>query len=139
MTTLSTSAADHYPTEKLHVFGRYSCVNFKINSPGILRIAGGPGFDPSGGTSAFAGTSASRNHSIAGGFDYTLRPNLFTDFRFGYFRYKVYVVPNGLGTIPRKGRGIPGLNLDKTSPAACPPSSSTITATICSSSATRWA
>jgi len=105
--------SDYYATAKLHFFGRYSFVNFKIFSPGIYGLAGGPGYDPSGGTSAFAGTSASRNHSIAGGFDYAYRPTLFTDFRFGYFRYKVDVVPNGLETSPATDAGIPGLNLDK--------------------------
>jgi hypothetical protein len=105
---------DYYQTEKLHWFGRYSFVNFVISSPGIYGAAGGPGFDPSGGVSAFAGQSTSLNHSIAGGFDYVVRPNLFTDFRFGFFRYQVHVVPNGLSTSPASDAGIPGLNLDKT-------------------------
>lgn len=104
---------DYYVTQKLHTFGRYSFVNFKIFSPGIYGLAGGPGYDPSGGTSAFAGTSSSRNHSIAAGFDYAYKPTLFTDFRFGFFQYKVDVVPNGLETSPATDAGIPGLNLDK--------------------------
>jgi hypothetical protein len=106
--------SDWYATDKLHVFGRYSFANFTITAPGIYGAAGGPGYDPSGGTSAFAGSSSSLNHSIAAGFDYALRPNLFTDFRFGFFRYQVFVVPNGLETSPAKDAGIPGLNLDKT-------------------------
>jgi hypothetical protein len=105
---------DYYQTEKLHWFGRYSLANFKINSPGIYGAAGGPGYDPSGGVSAFAGQSTSLNHSIAAGFDYVLRPTLLTDFRFGFFRYQVHVVPNGLETAPAKDAGIPGLNLDTT-------------------------
>ena len=105
---------DYYQTEKLHWFGRYSLANFTINSPGIYGAAGGPGFDPSGSVSAFAGQSTSLNHSVAGGFDYTLRPNLLTDFRFGFFRYQVHVVPNGLDTAPATDAGIPGLNLDTT-------------------------
>src|SRR5207245_331891 len=64
--------------------------------------------------SAFAGQSTSLNHSIAGGFDYVVRPNLLTDFRFGFFRYQVHVVPNGLETSPAKDAGIPGVNLDTT-------------------------
>ncbi|MGI8989299.1 MAG: carboxypeptidase regulatory-like domain-containing protein [Bryobacteraceae bacterium] len=104
---------DWYASEKMHVFGRYSFVNFGISSPGIYGYAGGPGFDPSGGTSAFAGSSTSLNHSIAAGFDYVLNPALFTDFRFGFFRYQVNVVPNGLSTAPATDAGIPGLNLDK--------------------------
>lgn len=105
---------DYYSSEKLHFFGRYSLAQFNIFSPGIYGLTGGPGYDPSGGTSAFAGTSNSRNHSIAAGFDYVVRPNLLTDFRFGFFRYKVDVVPNGLDTSPAADAGIPGLNLDKT-------------------------
>ena len=105
---------DYYQTEKLHWFGRYSLANFKINSPGIYGAAGGPGYDPSGSVSAFAGQSTSLNHSIAGGFDYVVRPNLLTDFRFGFFRYQVHVVPNGLETSPAKDAGIPGVNLDTT-------------------------
>ena len=103
--------SDWYATDKLHVFGRYSFARFTISSPGIYGVAGGPGYDQSGSTSAFAGTSSSLNHSIAAGFDYVMRPNLFTDFRFGFFRYQVFVVPNGLDTTPAKDAGIPGLNL----------------------------
>ncbi len=106
--------ADYYATDKLHFFGRYSFVNFTISSPGIYGAAGGPGYDPSGSVSSFAGTSKSLNHSIAAGFDYAYRPSLFTDFRFGFFRYQVNVVPNGLDTSPAADAGIPGLNLDKT-------------------------
>lgn len=105
---------DYYQTEKLHWFGRYSLANFVINSPGIYGAAGGPGYDPSGSVSSFAGQSTSLNHSIAAGFDYVVRPNLLTDFRFGFFRYQVHVVPNGLSTAPAKDAGIPGLNLDTT-------------------------
>ena len=75
-------------------------------------VAGGAGLDASGSTNAYAGTSDSRNHSIAGGFDYTIRPTLLTDFRFGWFRYKVFGQPNGIGTSPAKDAGIPGLNVD---------------------------
>jgi len=105
---------DFYQTDKLHWFGRYSLAHFTINSPGIYGAAGGPGYDPSGSVSAFAGQSTSLNHSVAAGFDYTVRPNLLTDFRFGFFRYQVHVVPNGLDTSPATDAGIPGLNLDKT-------------------------
>jgi hypothetical protein len=105
---------DYYQSEKLHWFGRYSLADFRINSPGIYGAAGGPGYDPSGSTSAFAGQSTSLNHSVAAGFDYAIHPNLLTDFRFGFFRYQVHVVPNGLDTAPATDAGIPGLNLDKT-------------------------
>ncbi|MSV27538.1 MAG: TonB-dependent receptor [Bryobacterales bacterium] len=105
---------DHFTTEKLHVFGRYSLQDFRMVAPGSFGlVAGGPGFDASGSTSAYAGTSESRNHSVAGGFDYNLRPTLLTDFRFGWFRYKVFGQPNGIGTSPAADAGLPGVNVDK--------------------------
>ena len=104
---------DHYTTDKLHLFGRYSMADFRMVAPGSFGlVAGGPGLDASGSTNAYAGASDSRNHSIAGGFDYNVRPNLLTDFRFGWFRYKVFGQPNGIGTAPAKDAGIPGLNVD---------------------------
>jgi hypothetical protein len=104
---------DYYATDKLHVFGRYSLQQFRMVAPGSFGlVAGGPGLDASGTTNAYAGKSDSRNHSIAGGFDYSVRPNLLTDFRFGWFRYKVFGQPNGIGTSPAKDAGIPGLNVD---------------------------
>jgi len=104
---------DYYLSDKIHTFGRYSMQDFKMVAPGSFGlVAGGPGLDASGSTNAYAGTSNSRNHSIAAGFDYNVRPNLLTDFRFGYVRYHVFGQPNGIGTSPAKDAGIPGLNLD---------------------------
>jgi hypothetical protein len=104
---------DHFTTDKLHMFGRYSLANFGTVAPGSFGlVAGGPGLDASGSTSAYAGTSDSRNHSVAAGFDYNMRANLLTDFRFGYSRYHVFGQPNGIGTAPAKDAGIPGLNVD---------------------------
>ena len=105
---------DHYLSDKVHEFGRYSLQDFRMVAPGSFGlIAGGPGLDASGSTSAYAGTSQSRNHSVAGGFDYNLRPDLLTDFRFGWFRYYVFGQPNGIGQTPALDAGIPGVNVDK--------------------------
>ncbi len=104
---------DHFTTEKLHVFGRYTLQQFRILAPGSYGLlAGGGGLDASGSIAAFAGKSDTRNQSVAGGFDYALRPTLLTDFRFGWVRYKVFVQPNGIGQSPAKDAGIPGLNVD---------------------------
>jgi hypothetical protein len=104
---------DHYTTDRIHTFGRYSMQDFGMVAPGSFGlIAGGPGLDASGSTSAYAGASDSRNHSIAAGFDYNMRPNLLTDFRFGFMRYHVFGQPNGIGTSPAKDAGVPGLNVD---------------------------
>jgi len=100
---------DRYQTEKMHLFGRYSFMQYSQSAPGAFgTAAGGPNF----GTTAFAGTSDLRDQSLASGFDYTIRPTWLTDFRFGFFRYRVFVNPNGLGTSPAKDAGIPGLNND---------------------------
>ncbi len=105
---------DHYTTDKLHLFGRYSLQQFRMVAPGAFGlVAGGPGLDASGSTNAYAGASDSRNHSVAAGADYTVTTNLLTDFRFGWFRYKVFGQPNGIGTTPAADAGIPGLNVDK--------------------------
>lgn len=97
---------DDQTTAKLHTFGRYSFANYTLTGVGAFGDLGGNGF----GTGGFAGASKSRDQSVAGGFDYAVRPTLLTDFRFGYVRYHVNVVPNGVGTTPASDVGIPGLN-----------------------------
>ncbi|HJZ78785.1 MAG TPA: TonB-dependent receptor, partial [Pyrinomonadaceae bacterium] len=98
---------DRYQSEKLHMFGRYSFLKVDQNAPGAFGAeAGGPTF------TAFSGVASLRNQSLTAAADYVLRPNWLTDFRFGFFRYRVFVNPNGLGTSPAKDAGIPGLNVD---------------------------
>jgi hypothetical protein len=60
----------------------------------------------------FAGSSKARNQSLASGFDYAFSSTWLTDFRFGYFRYRVNVLPGGFGTHPATDAGIPNLNVD---------------------------
>jgi hypothetical protein len=100
---------DRYQTEKMHMFGRYSFMRYKVQAPGAFgELAGGPNFQ----TAAFGGASSLRSQSLAAAVDYLVSPSWVTDFRFGFFRYRVFVNPNGLGTSPAKDAGIPGLNLD---------------------------
>ncbi|MCS7041217.1 MAG: TonB-dependent receptor [Bryobacteraceae bacterium] len=102
---------DAYLSPGLHLFGRYSIADYFKDAPGIYgRIAGGRGFDSA---SPFAGLSSVRNQSVAIGLDYTLSPGLLTDFRFGWFQYRVEVRPGGLGSNPAQAAGIPGLNVDE--------------------------
>jgi hypothetical protein len=97
---------DRYQSQRINMFGRYSLQQFNQFAPGAFgTIAGGPSF------SNFSGTSDLRNQSFAYGLNVTLRPNLVADFRFGFFRVKVLVNPNGMGTTPAKDAGIPGLNM----------------------------
>jgi hypothetical protein len=104
-----TLRADRYQTQKLHMFGRYSFLQYAQMAPGAFGFAAGGQNFP---TTNFAGTSSLRNQSLAYGVDYSPTPNWVADFRFGFFRYRVLVNPNGLGTSPAKDAGIPGLNLD---------------------------
>jgi hypothetical protein len=100
-------------SSKVQVFGRYSLQKFTRAGPGLFgNLAGGKTVpsDPSVGD--FAGTSDVRNQSLASGATYTVSRNWLTDFRFGYFRYRVNVLPGGFGTHPATDAGIPGLNVD---------------------------
>jgi len=97
---------DGQATTKLHTFGRYSFANYTLTGAAIFGDLGGIGF----GTGGFGGQSKSRDQSISTGFDYALSQSVLTDFRFGYVRYHVNVVPNGVGTTPAADVGIPGLN-----------------------------
>jgi hypothetical protein len=49
------------------------------------------------------------NQSLALGYSYSFSPTLLTEWRFGFVRYRVNVLPNGLGTSPAKDAGIPEL------------------------------
>ncbi len=55
-----------------------------------------------------------RNQSLATGFDRTIGTSMTADFRVGYFKYKVAVLPFDYGTTPASDVGIQGLNLDNT-------------------------
>jgi outer membrane receptor protein involved in Fe transport len=91
---------------KLNLFGRYSFADYRRNGP--------PSFGAGGGQElvTLGGTSKVRNHSVAVGFDYTLSPTMLVDFRFGFFKYGVNVLPADFGTTPAADAGIPGLNTD---------------------------
>src|SRR5260370_5749716 len=91
------------------MFGRYSFLQVKQAKRGGFGLeAGGPTYS----TTAFTLAASLRDQSLSYGVDYVIRPNWLTDFRFGFFRYRVFVNPNGLGTSPAKDAGAPALNLD---------------------------
>jgi hypothetical protein len=95
---------DYNISDREHFFGRYSIADFTKQSPGAYGdLAGGPS------AFGFAGHSDVRNQSLALGWTYSLNPTLITDFRFGTYRYRVHVLPNGTST-PASDAGIPGLN-----------------------------
>ncbi len=100
---------DWFINEKQSLFGRYSSQGFNKFAPGAFGLLpGGPALDNIG----FAGTSDVHNQSLSLGYTRTISPTLITDVRFGFMKYRVNVLPNGLGTSPAQDAGIPGLNLD---------------------------
>ncbi|MFN0123739.1 MAG: TonB-dependent receptor domain-containing protein, partial [Blastocatellia bacterium] len=101
---------DYFHSQSLQFFGRYSFADYRLDSPGIFGFAaGGRGFDEQ---APFAGISRTRNQSIATGFNYNVSDSWLTDFRFGFFRYRVNVDPGAAESTPAKDAGIPGLNFD---------------------------
>ena len=107
---LANTRWDYYLRGQTHVFGRYSFADYRMDSPGIFgELAGGRGFDEA---VPFAGISRTRNQSIAVGVDHPFSSTLLTDFRFGWFRYRVNVDPGGGDVNPATDAGIPGLNVD---------------------------
>ncbi len=99
---------DHNLTDKLKYFSRYSYAGFlKISPPAFGPQAGGPGLSGL----LFAGRSEARNQNFVGGVNYILNPMLLSDFRFGYSRYRVNVLPLDFGSNAGEAAGIPGVNL----------------------------
>ena len=77
---------DYNASSRVRLFGRYSFGNYyQKGAPAFGAAGGGEGTDPS----TFAGIAQTRNQGISTGFTYTLNPKLLTDFRFGYFRYRL--------------------------------------------------
>ena len=113
-TNIFNVRTDYYSSEKMHYFGRYSFGQYKRNGPNAFGKGGGAALGSLGGTSDV------RNQSIAAGFDYTVTTNWLTDFRFGFLRYRVAVLPFDFGTQPATDAGIPGLNFDNTFTSGLP-------------------
>jgi hypothetical protein len=95
-------------SNRLNVFGRYSFADFRRDGPTAFGQGGGAALVTLGGTSKV------RNQSLATGFDRTIGTSMTADFRVGYFKYKVSVLPFDFGTTPASDAGIEGLNLDNT-------------------------
>jgi TonB dependent receptor len=87
---------DYNLNSRFRLFGRYSFGNFDDTGEPAFGSAGGFGVNPS----EFAGVALTRNQGISSGFTYSLRPKLLTDFRFGYFRYRLNVDAQDSGQIP---------------------------------------
>ncbi len=99
----------------INTFGRYSLGDFLRDGPQVFgKDGGGDEFVSLGGVSDV------RNQSLAYGLDWALSPTLLADFRFGWFGYRVNVLPSDFGTTPAADAGIPGLNLDNTFASGLP-------------------
>jgi hypothetical protein len=91
---------DYNSSPRLRLFGRYSFGDFYDNgAPAFGKDAGGTGTNPSG----FAGVARTRNQGISSGFTYSLSPKMLTDFRFGYFRYRLNLDAQDFGQTPAIG------------------------------------
>ena len=97
-----------------NTFGRYSRGKFRRDGP--------TAFGPGGGRElvSLGGVSDVTNQSVAYGIDYPVSTSLLVDFRFGFFRYNVDVLPFDYGTTPATDAGIPGLNFDTTFTSGLP-------------------
>ncbi|HJR61602.1 MAG TPA: TonB-dependent receptor [Vicinamibacterales bacterium] len=93
-------------SDRMNTFGRYSLGRFSRNGPTAFGEGGGREVVTLG------GESKARNQSFAYGIDNSISSTLLADFRFGWFKYKVNVLPFDFGTSPAADAGIPGLNLD---------------------------
>ena len=79
-----------------------------------MRNPGAPGAalgGPSLNNITFAGSSDVGNRSVAIGYTRTITPTLVADIRFGYVRYRVNVLPSGLGTSPAKDTKLSSSNI----------------------------
>jgi hypothetical protein len=97
---------DHFQSDHLRLFGRYTFTQFLKSAPGPFGpVAGGPQFN----TIGYVGKGDTRPQSLAAGFDYTVKNNLLTDFRFGFYRQRIFVDPLATGSFAQDA-GAPGLN-----------------------------
>jgi len=104
---LLTARADYFASDRLRFFDRYTYTQFLKSAPGLFGpIGGGPQLNPVG----YTGTGDTRPQSNSFGFDYTFKPTLFMDFRFGYYRQRIFVNPLQLGSFASDA-GAPGLNI----------------------------
>lgn len=94
---------DHYLSDKLRYFGRYSYGGFELDTPGPFGKAGGPQFNGIN----FQGTSSVRNQNGVGELLYTASSSLLGNFRFGVTRYRVLVTAPDESTQFANQVGIP--------------------------------
>jgi hypothetical protein len=98
--------ADYFYSDNLRFFDRYTFTQFYKSAPGIFGpVIGGPAS-----SLGYTGSAPTRPQSNSFGFDYTLRPNLVTDFRFGWYKQRINVEPYTSGDFATQA-GALGLNI----------------------------
>jgi len=99
---------DHYLTDDVRYFFRYTLADFrKLSPPAFGPQTGGPALGGLG----FAGESDVQNQNIVGSVTYTISPNLLMEFRGGFTEYDVAVLPLDFGENTGEEVGIPGVNI----------------------------
>jgi hypothetical protein len=101
-------------SDRANMFGRYSLGKFFRDGPTSFGTGGGQELVSLGGVSDV------KNQSLAYGIDHAISSSLLADFRFGWFKYKVNVLPFDYGSTPAADAGIPGLNVDTTFSSGLP-------------------
>ena len=97
---------DHFQSSRVHYFGRYTFSQFLKEAPGAFGdIAGGPQLSNIG----YVGKGDTRPQSVAGGFDFSISPRVLTDFRFGWYKQRIFVDPLATGSFAEDA-GAHGLN-----------------------------
>ena len=97
---------DHFQSDRFRLFGRYTFSQFLKAAPGPFGpIVGGPQFP----TIGYVGKGTDTPQSLSAGFDYTVKNNLLTDFRFGWYRQPIDVNPLATGSFAQDA-GALGLN-----------------------------
>lgn len=98
---------DYFYSDKLRFFDRYTFTQFLKSAPGLFGGAvGGPQLNPVG----YTGVGSTRPQSNSFGFDYTFKPTLVTDFRFGWYKQRIDVTPLVTGDFATQA-GAVGLNI----------------------------
>jgi hypothetical protein len=98
---------DYFESAKLTLFERYTFTQFLKSAPGLFgALAGGPQLNGIG----YTGRGSTRPQSNALGFNYSVKPSILTDFRFGWYRQRIFVTSLVDGDFATQA-GAPGLNI----------------------------
>jgi outer membrane receptor protein involved in Fe transport len=102
---------DWFVTETQQLFGRFSLADYRKAAPPAFGYdVGGPALP----IIDFGGEAQTANKSLAIGYNRTWGASLVSEFRFGWMKYGVDVLPGDYGTTPARDAGIPNLNRDTT-------------------------